>query len=468
MADLSFKIVFDATTGVASLKVVDAELVKMGKDAKDSGAKMNTAFEQAFYRLKTFKEGIGGIKDAFSGLVQGPMEAEQALHNVGSISTEVAANYGRISGEFKKISATVPVKSSKELADAMYQATSAGFGMEEALKLVKTAAIGSVAGLSTVPESMNAMLSVMNAFKFTASDSAMVMDKMFATVRGGLTTFPELSASLATVAPTAALAGVKFEDLMASVVSMTKLKIPTSEAITKIARVIPELTKNLGEGYLKTHSFQEGLEAIYKRAGGNINLIKQMVGSKEAADAVIVIGRNFKGAQADMDAMKSSVGLLDEAYKQNSDTMQMNMQLMSNNIKQIKGAMIGAIMPAFSAVFNVITGFVGKLLELPAPVKIAMSAFLLFGTSLAALRVTGLMPLIKGFADIGVGLVGKVIPALSQTTMAANMSAGAMKALSIVTGVGMVAAIGALLYFLPDILKFYNSLSSVANIKKKL
>ena len=466
--NLEFSIVINTQTGEASLKHLDGTIKNTTELVKNSAKAIETNWVNAFTRLNVLSTTFSAIKSAFGGLLEGPMQFEQSLRNVGSLSEDVVANYGVIGDKLKALGRTMPVKSTKELADAMYQAVSAGFQWGDALKLVESAAKGSIAGLSSVPESMNALISVMNAYNLSGKDSAMVMDRLFQTVRKGITTFPELAASMSQVAPRAANAGIKLDELMGSIVTITKMKVPTSEAMTKISASITPLVTILGEAYFKTHTFQEGLTEIYKRASGNVAEIQKMMGTKEATDAVIMIGKNAQQSKKDLEDMKNSAGASTKAYNENVNSLANTIQLFQNQLKSFKNAAITALMPTITELVKHLTKIMGVINNIPTPIKVLISGLLLFKTATIALNLSGLQPLLASFSTLSYGLLGKLTAQFPLLAKVAMTSATSFKALSFVLSTTLVGAVLALIAYLPQLVDWFNSLGSASKLSNAL
>ena len=90
---------------------------------------------------------------------------------------------------------------------------------------------------------VDGLTTVMNAFKGQNIDATKAADIMFATVKAGKTDFAQLSASLFNVAPLAAAANVKFQDVSAALATLTAQGTPTSVATTQIRAAIQAIIK---------------------------------------------------------------------------------------------------------------------------------------------------------------------------------------------------------------------------------
>jgi TP901 family phage tail tape measure protein len=120
------------------------------------------------------------------------------------------------------------------LTGGLYQALSAGVPKENALAFMQVASQAAIAGVTDVETAVDGLTTVVNAFGLETSQTQEVADSMFAAVKGGKTTFEELSASLFNVAPMAAAAQVSFSEVNAAIATLTAAGVPTAQATTQI------------------------------------------------------------------------------------------------------------------------------------------------------------------------------------------------------------------------------------------
>ena len=85
----------------------------------------------------------------------------------------------------------------------------------------------------------------------SAEEAGTVSDQLFTTVRLGKTTFGELGASIAQVAPIAAAYGISIDQVLGAVASLTKQGTPTAQAMTQIRAAIQGTAGELGDAAFK-------------------------------------------------------------------------------------------------------------------------------------------------------------------------------------------------------------------------
>jgi TP901 family phage tail tape measure protein len=117
--------------------------------------------------------------------------------------------------------APVVGRSPKELADALYFVTSAGFKSSEALKIVQQSAMAAAAGLGETSDIAQVVTSAMNAYRKEGLTAARSVDILVAAVREGKAEAPGFASAIGQVIPIAAELGVSFDQVAGAMASMT-------------------------------------------------------------------------------------------------------------------------------------------------------------------------------------------------------------------------------------------------------
>ena len=263
-----------------------------------------------------------------------------------------------------------------EAANALYQAISAGVPKENAIDFLTVASKAAIGGVTDTKTAVDGLTTVLNAFKKPMSEAQNVADLMFTTVKGGKTTFPELAAGMSTAAPLAATLGVKFEDLMAAVATLTKQGVPTAQAFTQIQGSLVALTKpstemkNLleklgfesGEAMLQTLGYQGSLDALRGATEGNNQVLATAFGRVEGLNAVLgLTGENLETAKADMDAMANSTGAATDAFDQMEMSTGRQLEKLKVQFQDIAITIGTALMPTLKKLLETITPIITKV-----------------------------------------------------------------------------------------------------------
>lgn len=218
----------------------------------------------------------------------------------------------------------------EELTGGLYSAISAGVPKSNALEFMRVASKAAIGGVTDVATTVDGLSSTINAFELDASDAKAVADSMFTAVKGGKTTFEELSNSLFNVAPAAAAAGVSFQEINAGIAALTAGGTPTKVASTQIRAALTGLQKPSADldkifqslGYenaqlaVESKGLGFALRAVKDASKGNNGELQKLLGSTEAVSAANVIaGTGAKKFNDELRAQKDAAGAAGKAFK---------------------------------------------------------------------------------------------------------------------------------------------------------
>ena len=217
------------------------------------------------------------------------------------------------------------------LTKGLYQALSAGVPKDNALEFMQVATKASIAGVTDVDTAVDGLTTVINAFGLEIGDASSVADAMFAAVKGGKTTFDELSSSLFNVAPSAAAAGAEFTEVAAAIATLTASGVPTSVATNQIKAAFVALSKpskelnalfqdlgfESGEAAIAQEGLQFAMDAVFEASNGSAAEMKRLLGRQEAVNAINVLSGTSAGKFADeLERQAGAVGSVDEAFQE--------------------------------------------------------------------------------------------------------------------------------------------------------
>ena len=240
-----------------ALNNATTELNRMNAELANNNAL--TAWGQDVEALGQRIQGIGStissVGDTLTKYVTAPIVAggaasvklatsfEDSLAKVSTIADESEVSMTDMSDAIKNLSNQTGIGAS-DIAEATYQAISAGRGTAEAVDFVAQSAKLSAAGFTDVTTSVDTLTTILNAYGLSAEETTSISDKLITTQNKGKTTVAQLGQSLGTVIPTAAAFGVSLDQVLASYVSMTKSGISTAEATTYLNGMLNQLGKS--------------------------------------------------------------------------------------------------------------------------------------------------------------------------------------------------------------------------------
>ena len=338
-------------------------LLKLGVDTKD----LDKGLKGVGGTIKKHQKAIGiGMTAAGGTILAGLGMSLKAAVSFESAMREVNTMMGLSQEEFTDFSKEVQTLSSDlgvdavDSAKALYQAISAGIPKDNALEFLRIATEAAIGGVTDTETAVDGLTTVINAFKLPLSDTQKVADLMFQTVKGGKTTFEELSASLFQVAPIAAASGVTFEEISAALATMTKQGVPTKVATTQLRQamvalqkptkemgaVIEDLGYESGQAMLEELGLAETLNTLRDATDGSNELLMKMFGSVEAGQAVLALtGDNALVFADDLDAMANSTGAATDAFTEMEKSASRQMASLKTSFQDVMITVGNVLLP---------------------------------------------------------------------------------------------------------------------------
>lgn len=320
-------------------------------------------------------------------------EFRKNMLEVATISTQVTDDMTGFMNQVMSITQEIPIKA-PEAAKALYSIVSAGHDGADGMKILEVSAKAAVGGLTETETAADAVTTILNAYKMSAEEAGTVSDQLFTTVRLGKTTFGELGASIAQVAPIAAAYGISIDQVLGAVASLTKQGTPTAQAMTQIRAAIQGTAGELGDAAFQGRTFQEALQLINEKAGGSASKMKEMLGTDEGLAATLALtGKNAKSAASDLGELQNSLGATEAAFEKMKDAADNQLTLLANNVQAYLRPLgekilkeVSDIAKAFNEAFenNDIEGTISNLESL---VKNATGAFLSYKTAILLVQV---------------------------------------------------------------------------------
>ena len=216
-----------------------------------------------------------------------------------------------------------------EIAEASYQAISAGQSTKDAVGFVEQANVLARAGFTSMSTATDTLTTALNAYGLSADQVSSVSDKLITTQNLGKTTVDELGASMGKVIPTAAMYGVNLDQLSAAYITMTKNGIGTAESTTYINGMLNELGKSgsttsdilkekTGKSFSELmnsgYNLSDVLQIVQDEADSSGKSLADMFGSQEAAKAAATIIQHTNDFTGAIKELESSTGTAQKAF----------------------------------------------------------------------------------------------------------------------------------------------------------
>lgn len=356
---------------MADMNIADA-IVRIQTDASELTAGLNKAkrtVSGAMGDIGGKMRSVGAGMTAMGAAIVGPlgMMAKSAA-DFDSGMREVNTMMGLAQGEFETMSQQV-LKMSTDLGvdavdstKALYQAISAGVPRDNALAFLETATKAAIGGVTDTETAVDGLTTVLNAFGKDMDEVDHVADVMFETMKGGKTTIGELSEYMFQAAPIANAAGVSFEEVSAAAATLTAQGTPTAQAMTQIRAAITQLSAPtdaakkvmseigiaIDETSLRQDGFAGTAQKLVTATGGSLEQLRKVLGSQEAAAAVLgVAGDNAGMMAAKMDAITNSAGAANRAYEEMQKSAARQWAQFVAQLNYLKVMIGDAVLPVF-------------------------------------------------------------------------------------------------------------------------
>ena len=225
----------------------------------------------------------------------------------------------KMSGQVLDLSNTMGVLPEQAIP-ALYQALSAGVPTDNVFAFMESANKLAIGGVAELDASVSALTGVMNAYTDGSVTAEQAADMMFTTVKNGVTTIPELAASLGEVTPIAAALGVGFDEVSAAMAASTKITQNTSKSAVGLKNMLAELGKG---GTIASTAFEKiagetfpdfiasggdlsgALKLMQAGADASGETMLDLFGSIEAGQEAL---RLAAGGAAELDAQLANMG----------------------------------------------------------------------------------------------------------------------------------------------------------------
>ena len=245
------------------------------KEAAKAAKETEKAYNNAVKKMKTnFNEIYNSAKVTFVGIaglagysVKGFADFEFSMKKIRTISND---SVDTISTNIRKMAYDTGI-SSEELAGSLYDLVQTIQDVPEKYEMLDTVSKLSVAGFANSADAVNLLTSTILSYKYQIKDAELLSSKFLVAQTRGNTTITQLANSLGTVMPIAKMANVEFDQLLASISTMTLGGVKTDEATTFLRAMLNELTKADSDVSELFQKINKGMDfKTYMANGGNL------------------------------------------------------------------------------------------------------------------------------------------------------------------------------------------------------
>lgn len=333
-----------------------------------------------------------------------------------------------LSKEFIALSNKTGIAST-ELAEAGYEALSAGVDVKNAVGFVETAGNLAKVGFTSTSTAVDVLTTTMNAYGKEAGTAEEISNKLVRTQNLGKTTVDELAHSMGQIIPTASSMGVNIDNLTSGYVSLTSQGIATAEATTymnsmfnelgdsgtQLGGIIKEKTGMSFQDCMKSGmSLADVLQVTKQYADENGIAYNELWSSAEAGKAGLAILNGgvdeFNSTVSTMADKTNDVGLALDKLNTPSVQAQTALNQIKNSGIELGVTLLSSLQPTIELVANAISTATSNFQNLDDRTKTILVTFLTFVAGLApVLLVLGQLTTAFGTLTTGIGSVASKV-----------------------------------------------------------
>ncbi|MEG2678972.1 MAG: phage tail tape measure protein, partial [Oscillospiraceae bacterium] len=388
------------------IKGLGEETEKAGKKGEEFGEKSKGGIQSLEGALTSagIVVGLKQIADGFLDCSEAAADYEMQLAKVSTIADTNVTSMSGISAEVVALSMETG-KAAGGLADATYQALSAGVDTANSVGFAGDATKLAVGGFTDATTAVDVLTTALNAYTLQTSDATKIADMLVTTQNLGKTTVNELATNVGKVIPLAAAYGVEMDNLSTGYAIMTANGIATAESTTYIKAMLNELGTSsstvaatlkdeTGQSFAELtangYSLGDVLGVLGDSVHGNTTAFNELWGSTEAGvGALSLFGSGAEKYNTVLGQMRDSAGATAAAYSIMADTTEYAQDRMSNSANNLAIAYGTGVNPAVETTYNLVADLLDGLTQFvsahPALVAAVTAAVAVVGVAVVGL-----------------------------------------------------------------------------------
>lgn len=382
----------------------------MGGEAAAAGKISGKGLGSALVRTLTKVVAAAGIGKMLQSAFTGGTAFESAMAKVGTIADTAKVPLESLSSQVLQVSGDMHI-GANEIAEAAYQAISAGQDTGNAVAFAGQASMLATAGFTSSASAVDILTTALNAYGKGADEAGHVSDVLLTTQNLGKTSVDELAGSMGRVIPLAAAYNVSMENLSSGLAIMTANGIATAEASTYTKSMLNELgdtgstvgkilQQQTGKSFAELNadgkSLGDVLQVLYDSVGGNATKFAGLWSSVEAGTGALSLASSgadkFNGV---LQQMQADSGATQTAYDTMTNTMAYKLDGVKTNAQNLG-----------TALFDAVSGRLGEAVALAGGYLQILSE---------SVQQNGIAGLAQGLAAVFTDLTTNIGPQLLQT-----------------------------------------------------
>ena len=365
-----------------------------GKQSEESSKKSRDGIKelQGVLASAGIAATLNEIKNGFFDCSEAAAQFETSTAMVATIADTSQKSLSSISKEVRSYSNETG-EAASDMAEATYQAISAGINTADAAAFAGTATKLAVGGFTSATTAVDVLTTAINAYGLAASDATQLSDYLITTQNLGKTSVDQLAQSVGKVIPLASAYNVQMDNLSSAYAVLTANGIATAESGTYLKSMLNELGdtgsgvsevllnstgKTFAQLMEQGYSLGDVMAMLGNAVDGDSTAFNALWNSTEAGiGALSLFNAGADKYNSVLESMRTSAGATEKAYSTMADTTDKSKQRMENAFNNLKISVGDVLNPALTQVYegftNVFAGMSDFVDEHPAVVA-AISA----------------------------------------------------------------------------------------------
>ena len=335
-------------------------LSKMGKQAAATAA--------GFIGAGSISAAVSAAGRAIVGAVKDFAALEKAMAEVGTLVDNSTVDMTKLRDEVLALSSQYG-EDPGGLANALYQAVSAGVDASDAMGFLDVASRAAAAGVTDTRTAVDALTSILNAYGQESDQAEKAADILFATIKAGKTTMAEIAPVLGGIAPLAFQAGISMEEMSAALATLTLTGTPTAEAATELRGVMASLVKPTDQARAATEALKfqwdtsiieakglkGALDDLQKATQGDLEIISKIIPEIRGLGGVLKLaGGNADDFAKIINDTTDSTGAMNEAFEEMSLVLSFQWGVLAREFSNIGQAILNDLLPYLQTTLDVV------------------------------------------------------------------------------------------------------------------
>ena len=287
--------------------------------------------------------GVGGaIVGALGYSVKEAMEFEEVMRAIATLGVD---DLDAMRDGIREMAATYGLDLVPAARSAYDTVSGLTKNSTEALLFMNSAAKAAVAGQTDLQTSAKLGVSIINAFGQSGGDAARVYDELFIAVREGVTTFPELAASVGQIGSIFAQAGLSTAEMASAVSALTLSGKDTARSVTSLQGAMNNIIKPSQQAADMAAALELQFDAIALKEKGIVGFMESVTDAMQKQGPEMVALREKLGDQIEMfdksgeqsREFREQVKKLKEEYKSLEGVSESQIMMMSRLFGSVEG-----------------------------------------------------------------------------------------------------------------------------------